>query len=188
MSDRGYESPEFRQGEYVSRVRPDPSSPPTPTLSFAGFIGNSDREGRRRLYLTRKLDYYVEFNPEDVLSVETIPADARPFIGQEATRITVQRSAQLEFTRIRSARPLDEYDLDIAVRRAAVLPRFTRTARCPSAQYCPTDRGATCEGCPQSDDCFTQNIECQATDDNCFSNLCNPDTFGACVSALCQPD
>lgn len=177
---------ELSQDEYVSRLRPDPSAPPVPTLSFDGFLGDSDREGRRRLYLTKDLDYYVEFGPDDVVEVQSVPADSRPFLGQESSRIRFNRTAHLEFTRTRSARPLDEYDLDVINRRIATGFQF-RTVLCAS-DICHTDRGATCEGCPVSDECFTQNIECQATDDNCFSELCNPDTFGACISALCQPD
>jgi hypothetical protein len=179
--------PELHQSEYVSQRRPDPSAPAAPTLSFAGFLGNSDREGRSRLYLTRKLDYYVEFMQSDVVGVETVPADAKPFVGQEANRVHLARTAQLEFTRTRTARPLDEFDLDAMVRRPAAQPRFRRTVNCPSDRVCPTDFGHTCEGCQRTDDCFTQNIECELTDDNCVTEFCGPDTVGECISALCQP-
>jgi hypothetical protein len=176
---------ELQQSDYVSRLRPDPSAPAAPTVSFAGFLGDSDREGRNRLYLTRQLDYYVEFGQADVVSVETIPADAQPFVGQEASRVRLRRTAQLEFTRTRTARPLDEYDLDALVRQPTSPSRLRRTLGCPSVRVCPTEAGHTCVDCLRTDDCATQNIECELTDD-CVSELCG-DTLGECLSAECQP-
>ena len=181
-------SAELHQSEYVSRLRPDPSAPVAPTLSFTGFIGDSDREGHSRLYLTRELDYYVEFGQGDVVSVETVPADAKPFLGQEVSRVRLLRTAQLEFTRTRTARPLDEYDLDALVRRGAAPSRFFgRTVACASDRICPTEAGHTCDDCLRTDDnCATQNLECEVSE-LCVTEFCGPDTIGECLSAACQP-
>ena len=63
-----------------------------------GFLGDSDRPGFRRLYFTRDLDYYAEFRTDDVVRIESIPADQPPFPGDEATRLTLRRDATVEYT------------------------------------------------------------------------------------------
>jgi hypothetical protein len=105
------------QDPIVGRMRPDPARSSEPTLTMSGFLGDSDRPGFRRLYFTPDLDYYAEFRAEDAVDVETIPAEQDPFRGEEATRLRLRRNAIVEYTRVRSARPLDDYDLDIRLRR-----------------------------------------------------------------------
>jgi hypothetical protein len=82
-----------------------------------GFLGDSDRPGFRRLYFTRDLDYYAEFRADDVVDIEAIPAEQPPFPGDEATRLTLRRDATVEYTRVRTGRPLDEFDLDVRLGR-----------------------------------------------------------------------
>jgi hypothetical protein len=80
---------------------------------MVGFLGDSDRQGLRRLYFTRDLDYYAEFRVEDIVEMASIPAEALPFLGDEATRVTLRRDTTIEYTRVRTARPLDQFDLDV---------------------------------------------------------------------------
>jgi hypothetical protein len=82
-----------------------------------GFLGDSDREGFRRLYLTRDLDYYAEFRVDDVVELESIPADRQPFPGDEATRLTLRRDATVDFTRERTQPVVNEFDADVRLSR-----------------------------------------------------------------------
>jgi hypothetical protein len=50
---------ELSQDPYVERLRPDPSQPPEAVRILEGLLGDSDREGYRRLYFNRELDYYA---------------------------------------------------------------------------------------------------------------------------------
>jgi hypothetical protein len=52
---------ELSQDPYVERLRPDPSQPPEAVRILEGLLGDSDREGYRRLYFNRELDYYAAF-------------------------------------------------------------------------------------------------------------------------------
>jgi hypothetical protein len=107
------EPEDLGQDPFVERLRPDPSEPPERVRIFEGLLGDSDREGYRRLYFTRELNHYAEFRTEDVIFTEPIPADQSPFFGQQATRVGIRRDANVEFTQLRIPRPGDEFDLDI---------------------------------------------------------------------------
>jgi hypothetical protein len=104
---------ERAQDPHVERLRPDPSRPAQPVLTFSGFLGDSDRAGFRRLYFTRGLDYYAEFRSEDVVETASIPADQAPFAGLDATRLTLKRDATVDYTRTRTGAPLDEFEIDV---------------------------------------------------------------------------
>lgn len=121
-ADRG-EAADRPQDPLVGRLRPDPSQPPTPTKTLEGVLGDSDRPGHRRLYFTAELDSFAEFRAEEVLSVADIPPDEPPFLGEQATRVTLRRDAAVDFTRTQRARPLDEFDLDVRLAPGAGLPR-----------------------------------------------------------------
>src|SRR3712207_3300194 len=96
------------QDPYVERLRPDPSRPPERLRILEGLLGDSDREGYKRLYFTRELDNYAEFRTEDVVFSEPIPSDEPPFLGQQATRVGLRQEAAIEYTRVRTPRPVDE--------------------------------------------------------------------------------
>jgi hypothetical protein len=140
-------------------LRPDPVELPENTLAMSGFFGNSDRPGFRRLYFTRDLNYYAEFRIEDVLYTASIPAEEEPFLGDQATRLMLRRDATLEYTRVRTARPVDEFDLDVrlgahrASDRVELISVDSCAIGCPLYPTrfgpCPTDYGWTCEpsGC-----------------------------------------
>jgi hypothetical protein len=109
----GPEEEELSPDPFVERLRPDPSQPPIPVRVLEGLLGESDREGYWRLYFSRELDNYAEFRAEDVVFSERIPPDQSPFLGLDATRVGIRRDATVEFTRARTPRPVDEFDLDI---------------------------------------------------------------------------
>lgn len=98
---------------YVAERLSSPSERPAKTLELSGLLGDSDRPGYRRLYFTKQLDYYAEFASADVVAVETVSKEQAPFIGLEATRVTLRRAATVNFTQVRSAAPVDEFDLDV---------------------------------------------------------------------------
>jgi hypothetical protein len=120
-SEEPAEGVDRAQDPLVERLRSDPAQPPEPTLTLMGFLGDSDRPGLRRLYFTRDLDYYAEFRVDDVVHIAPIPAEEQPFLGEEATRVILRRNATFEYTWTRTARPLDEFDLD--VRLSSMTPR-----------------------------------------------------------------
>jgi hypothetical protein len=135
------------QDPFVERSRPDPGGPPEPTITLAGFLGKSDRPGHRRLYFTRDLDYYAEFRDEDVVRMDSIPADAPPFVGDESTRVTLRRDATFEFTRTHTGRPLDEFDLDMRTARSVELEMKAPKGPIQSITCwftCPGTPGLTC--------------------------------------------
>jgi len=101
------------QDPFVEKLRPNPSEPPPSVRVLEGLLGNSDREGYLRLYSTRELDDYAEFREEAVEHSEKIPSDQPPFVGLDATRVTIRRDATVEFTRTETPRPLSEFDLDV---------------------------------------------------------------------------
>src|SRR5262252_10227151 len=104
---------DFDQDPWVERLRPDPSAPPSDVIVLEGLAGRSNREGYARLYFNTSLNYYVEFNRDDVLHTEPIPADQPPFLGQKATRVAIRQDALVEYTRTSRGRAQDMLDLDV---------------------------------------------------------------------------
>jgi hypothetical protein len=95
------------QDDYVARRRPSPSDAASRGLTLSGVLGDSDRVGFRRLYVSRDLNRYVEFATADVVDIADIPLDVPPFIGEAATAITLQPGARVDFTRTHVADELD---------------------------------------------------------------------------------
>lgn len=180
----------------VGRLRPDPTLPPTPTLSLCGFLGDSDRPGFRRLYLTSALDRYAEFRAEDVVDAVPIPEDQAPFHGEQATHLLLNRDASVDYTRTRRAgSPPDEFDIDLRVGRR----RFARTAPAPHTncdhgecvrQHRGRDRaddretgreticvGETCHVTCAWDTCV--GLTCPVPCDHVFTEVCRSD-IGLC--------
>jgi hypothetical protein len=150
QESRGGGPEDLGQDPYVEKRRPDPSQPPEEVRIQEGLLGDSDREGYKRLYFTRELDHYAEFRTEDVTFTEPIAPDQPPILGQQATRVGIKRNATIEYTRVRTPRPVDEFDLD--VRLAA--PRGPRP-EVEEEQFAPETRGPGCietqggrRGCP----------------------------------------
>ncbi|MEU8360464.1 hypothetical protein AB0C27_31095 [Nonomuraea sp. NPDC048882] len=169
------------QDPIVEKFRPDPAQAPTAVLRMTGFLGDSDKPDHRRLYFTRELDYYAEFHTGDVIDMTTVGRHEEPFRGEEATRVVLRRDAMVEFTRTRTARALDEFDLDIRLgppRSGSCIPGLTdsREHGCPE----PTAAGGgdcvtpgtcqpTCETCPTN--CGT-----------CYETCVGPTNCGSCVT------
>jgi hypothetical protein len=62
----GLHSDALKPDELIERLIPDPSNPDVKRIT--GFLmGNSDREGYWRLYLTVNLNHYIEFRKEETL-------------------------------------------------------------------------------------------------------------------------
>jgi hypothetical protein len=171
------------QDPHVERLRPDPSEPPTPVRVLQGLLGDSDREGYKRLYFSRELDYYAEFRRNDVVYSEPIAPEQPPFVGLDAKRVGIRRDATIEYTRVRAPRPVDEFDLDVRLMDLTRRPPDLLPATWPgelTCGSCETQCGATC---------FEETIcvgftcggetQCGAT---CFGGTCEGtcDTCGAC--------
>jgi hypothetical protein len=169
------------QDPLVEQLRPDPSQPPQPALTLSGLLGDSDREGFRRLYFTADLGYYAEFRVEDVLALVAIAPDQAPFIGHEATRVTLRRDAMIEYTHTRTARPLDEFDLDVRLGATRVPPGGapdTFVATC--WETCPVGCIEIPGGTDQT--CFCGGDTVQIT--ICRGRTC----VDVCTNATCRTD
>jgi hypothetical protein len=182
------------QDSWVSKLRPDPGRPAARTLTLTGLIGDSDRAGYRRLYFTRALDQYAEFRADDVLAAEDVPVDTPPFVGLDATRVTLTRDAVVDYTRsVPGDQATDPFDLDARFTPAAASsPRMptpqTRLNTCnmlcfrtelDTCQTCATNCGtcqtcATCNNCTAT--CDTQCGTCQTC-----HNVCDP-TQATCAT------
>jgi hypothetical protein len=211
--DRSGGAADRAQDPLVARLRPNPSDPPQPVIVLEGLLGDSDREGYRRLYLTRQLDYYAEFRAADVIDIQAIEADQPPFIGEPASRVTLPRDATIDYTRTTTARELDEFDLDIRLgptTRAmrpipeTLIPRFcndtsppcgvlTRNRTCFTCETCVRTRCDTCETCVQTQCDTCARTQC-GTCDTCVRTQCGTcetcartcDTCGiACTAVTC---
>jgi hypothetical protein len=175
----GPEEEGLSQDPFVERRRPDPSQPPEPVRILEGLLGDSDREGYKRLYFTRKLDNYAEFRTEDVVFREPIPSEQAPLVGLEATRVGIRRDATIEYTRVRAPRPVDEFDLDVRLGGAPT--------RAPRGDHLPTE--ISCAGpCVTEDNftCFRTCFECPTSFDTCVScgQTCGGQTCGPTCGAL----
>jgi hypothetical protein len=191
-----------RQDPYVERLRPDPGEPPPPVIVLDGLLGESDRPGHRRLYLSPELDYYAEFHEDAVIDIAPIPADQAPFFGLESTRVTLRRDSTIDYTRSQTGRPLDEFDLDLRVGPAGPQPELrvatpntcfdpcdfeTRPRTiCETCRTCQTC-GATCRTCntcaATCQTCATQCNTCGGTCQTCATQC------GTCVTCdTCRTD
>jgi hypothetical protein len=185
------------QDPYVERLRPDPSEPPQRVIVHSGLLGNSDRPGYHRLYFNRALNHYAEFKTEDVVYTEPIPPEQPPFLGEQATRVTLKRDATIDYTRSRRARPLDEFDLDVRLGRSLRMARaadedeFTEGPRCeppdiePATDFtcmgkCVPETSPTWCGLPGS----TCLEVCEATPFFCRTQ--HGATCGTCQGNTCQ--
>ena len=171
------------QDPIVDRLRPSPAERPDAAVRMSGFLGDSDRPGFRRLYFTRDLDYYADFRVDDVLQIEPIPAEERPFRGDQATRVTIRRDATVEYTRTHTAQEVDEFDLDVQL-------RGRRTGRAPAVMArmfgCPTDD--TCATQCGQDTCDTCATQCGQDTCNTCMTFCGQDTCNTCESkCICFP-
>jgi len=171
----------------------DPGAPAPASFQLAGLLGDSDREGFRRLYLNTSLDYYVEFRSVDVLAVDSVTPDQPPFVGLDATRVTLNRDAQVEYVRSRAAAG-DAFTVDV---QGGGLPGgFTTDPTDPTGTL-PTDFTGTLPesfgvGCVPDTlppncqlqtfkTCATCGLQCITQGATCFVTRCN-----TCFGATCQ--
>jgi hypothetical protein len=112
------------QDARVAYGRATPDSPARPGLTLVGFLGDSHREGYRRLYLDDGLTVFVEFNVEFVVYDNQLPAGQSPFLGEPATSVTFQLDAELEFEHTRTYTS-EEWQLD---------PPIAPSGGCPPCQ------------------------------------------------------
>ncbi|MFI1154949.1 hypothetical protein [Streptomyces sp. NPDC020817] len=146
--------------------------PPVSGPKLKGFPGDGERDGQRRLYFTKNLDYYAEFAVEDVQHAEAIRQERQPFRAGEATEVTLREGAVVAYTRNRVARPTDEFDLDFRCR-----PRIRQQAD-PE----PGSEEGTFVPCPNT--CETCWVTCQGSTcgDTCEGGY---SCFYTCADAGC---
>lgn len=133
---------------FVAARISDPKASPPRTFAVAGLLGDSDRPGRRRLYLNTRLDFWVEFRTDDVVAVESLAPDQPPFVGLDATRVELLRDASLEYVRSQTAGAEDPFAIQAETAPGPLLSAQTWEAECP---------GPTWGGCPTEIGCPTAN-------------------------------
>ncbi|MFD8751039.1 hypothetical protein ACFV0O_08655 [Kitasatospora sp. NPDC059577] len=180
------------QDDFVTRNLSDPSDRPPRTLTLSGLLGDSDRTGFRRLYFNKQLDYYAEFASADVLSAEDVGSDQPPFVGLDATKVTLRRDATVHFTQVAQATPVDEFDLDLRLgqpRPTGMVPRGPETFPGPTLRGCRTEFVcATDFGCPTEFNTGCRPHTCQCTADTAcvtFDSTCRCTADAACATAAC---
>ena len=82
--------PKLKQDPLVDKLRPKPSQPPS--IERRGFLGESDKEGHWRLYLTGALTDYVEIAETDIVHYEPLATADDPDAG---SRIWIKETAIL---------------------------------------------------------------------------------------------
>lgn len=218
MADKGKDENNGIEGRppdpFVAARINDPGTPAPASFQLSGLLGDSDREGVRRLYLNTTLDYYVEFRNEDVLGVESVAPDQAPFVGLDATRVTLKRDAQIEYVRSQAAAG-DAFAVDaqVGLPGGGFIPDpgdpdGTITGFTPGLPQTPfgcvpdtlppqcrleTLQG-TCIGCVTQKGtcigCITKNATCWITQcqtcDNATCRTCFGATCQTCDQATCQ--
>jgi hypothetical protein len=190
---------------FVSARLSSPGDPPPRVVTLSGLLGDSDRQARRRLYFTTRLDYYAEFLNSDVIAVEDIGANEPPFVGLDATRVTLERGARIDYVHTRIAGPADEFDLDIGkpgLLRSELRGRagLTDDQTCGGRRTCFTCAGQpTCDSCEQDTcaggTCFFQTCGCGNTEVTCATgcgDTCDRlhtcrGTCETCLRTQCAP-
>lgn len=174
-----------RTDPFVEKLRPDPAQPPHSVLVLEGLLGDSDRAGFRRLYFTRSLTYYAEFRTDDVVFTEAIPPEQPPLQGLESSRVGIKEGASIDYTRTGTAKPVDEFDLDVRLaaprQRVAMDQAQTWEAECPGPSFfaaCETDFTCICGETVQITICRGRTCI-----DICTDNTCQTD----CDQRTCQP-
>ena len=84
----------LRQDDVVGRVVRDPTNVDAKKL-VGLFLGNSNREGCWRLYLTAGFDHYVEFRKEDTLDGERFPSGRIVVWVKAGTRVQETRTESM---------------------------------------------------------------------------------------------
>ena len=179
-------------------VRARGDSPASGAVSLSGLLGDSDRPGCRRLYLTTALDYYAEFQVGDVIDVADVPADQPPFPGLDATRVTLPGDANVQW--VRRVAASDPFDLRVS-RRTVQPPELTTWgADCPAVTHhfgesdfdpcrggVPGTGGGTFGPFPSQGGhtCATCNQETCATCDQNTCVTCGRGTCNTCGRATC---
>jgi hypothetical protein len=72
------------------------ASDPAATVTLTGLFKNVGGT-RHRVYLTRDLASYAEYNAADYVGSEDVSAENSPIPGVDATRVTLKRGAQVAF-------------------------------------------------------------------------------------------
>jgi hypothetical protein len=180
------EKRDLREDELVRRLRPDPAQP-RPLTVLSGFLGRAPRNGYWRLFLTSKLDEYVEIAEDDIVSSKTTPESASSLGG---TTVWVQPNASLQYTRVTSREIQAEFltgsitanlqamsaVFRFAMARAAYPQNASHLPRCPNfTNWCESD---VAQDCPTKIVCFTDT--CNVSIPGCGTANCVEVTVGIC--------
>lgn len=108
-----------------------PSSDAEDAIALAGYW-----DGSRRLYLTPDQSAYLEFPPEAVRSFGDVAPGQFPFLGEQATWVTFNPDAQIEYVRTGPAAPDDEFAVEVRLRSSA--SEISSVLKPPTGYRCPS--------------------------------------------------
>ncbi|WP_298131617.1 hypothetical protein [Micropruina sp.] len=174
------------------RNRTVAGGPRRDVVTLAGLLGDSDRAGCRRLYLTTQLDYFVEFRTDDVVAVDDVAPGDVPFPGLDATRVTLNGGATLDWVR-RAVPSSDAFALEVS--DAIVLPPFVETweAQCigvtvhfGQSDFDPCQGGRGNPGGGTFGQWPTQGGRTCATCNQATCATCDQGTCVSCIGGTCQ--
>jgi hypothetical protein len=93
-------------------------SDPARTVTLTGLFKKVD-DSRHRVYLTRDLSSYAEYDVSDFLGSEKVDADKSPIPGEDADRVTLKRGARVSFVHSVRASVTADNQSDLDVRTGA---------------------------------------------------------------------
>jgi hypothetical protein len=70
----------LKQDSLIDRITPDPTKQQA-SIQVTGWLGHGGAEGTWNLYLTPKLDDYIQFSEQDVVHSQSLPTDYSPLGG-----------------------------------------------------------------------------------------------------------
>lgn len=97
---------QLKQDPLVDRLRPDPSQPPVDAIALTGYLGKGTAEQQWRLYMTPRLNEFVEIAEADILSQESMATEQNPLAP---SRVWVKHDAKLAYTRLDSRQVQAEF-------------------------------------------------------------------------------
>lgn len=189
MSDTGGEPRGGPEG-----LEPDPLAErltPDGAVILEGILGKGPTEDNWYLFLNRELTRRAEFKASDVLHSEKIREEDSPFLGAQATRVYLRRSARVVYTTTQSREVQAEFlkgDIGTGVTAEAVTARppgareaFRAWPQIIDRSFSPWECGSAVDACPPSFGLWP----CGSAVDACPSWFCPPQTRDErCVSGI----
>lgn len=146
---------EWTEDGLVEKLVADPGQTPK-VQTMSGYLGRSDRPGYWRLYLTPRLDEFVECREEDLVHSERLGAGADPlgttmvWVNQDATLLHTRSTtgrAQADFLSGAITRDLLSSSIPGTGTEAGLWTIIIRISARICTKICPDTGPTTCVTC-----------------------------------------